>query len=163
MLKPQRPFHVLSNPVNPQTWIFIALQSKIHQELLSSWLGSYQAAVGITRGQLKCKRNHNQGLHQNSSMQLAPRAGALLKSGVLQGGLQFSSQKLQGCKEPLPGCGYFLGMMSLYARAVATLLRLSRGKVGSVQRWWQKVCCVLSPPWEGTLRAPWGQVSPHGK
>lgn len=29
MLKPKGPFHALSNPVNPQTWIFISLQSQI--------------------------------------------------------------------------------------------------------------------------------------
>lgn len=85
MLKPKGQFHALSNP---QTWIFIALQSQIPQKLLISWLGSYQAAVGITRGQLEGKINNNRDLHQNISVQLAPRAGGLLQSWVLQGGLQ---------------------------------------------------------------------------
>lgn len=67
---------------------------KYPKKLLSSWLGSYQAAAGVTRGQLKGKINVNQDLHQNISMQLAPRAGALLQSWVLQGG--FSSAPLEG-------------------------------------------------------------------
>lgn len=85
ILEPKGQFHALSNL---QTWIFRALQSHIPQKLLSSWLGSYQAAVGITRGQLKGKINNNRDLHQNIFVQLAPRAGGLLQSWVLQGGLQ---------------------------------------------------------------------------